>query len=72
MLIYLIPKVEDEEERKELLREFTDRYNSLGLMKNNHYITEYLDQYNVSKVQDLIKSKDIDNLDKYLRKHKNI
>ena len=72
MLIYLIPKVEDEEERKELLREFSDRYNSLGLMKNNHYITEYIEQYNVSKVQDLIKSKDIDSLDKYLKKHKNI
>ena len=33
---------------------------------------EYLEQYNVSKIQKLIEDKDIDELDKYLKKHKNI
>ena len=72
MLIYLIPKVADDEERRKLIVEFCDRYNRLDLIENNHYITKYLEQYNVSKIQKLIEDKDIDELDKYLKKHKNI
>ena len=72
MLIYLIPNVADDEERRKLIVEFCERYNRLDLIENNHYITEYLEQYNVSKIQKLIEDKDIDELDKYLKKHKNI
>ena len=72
MLIYLIPKIKNKDERKELLNEFCDRYNKLGLMKNNPYINEYLKQYNISEVQELIKIKDIDMLDACLQKYKNI
>ena len=72
MLIYLIPNVADDEERRKLIVEFCERYNGLDLIENNHYITEYLEQYNVSKIQKLIEDKDIDELDKYLKKHKNI
>ena len=72
MLIYLIPNVADDEERRKLIVEFCERYNRLDLIENNHYITEYLEQYNVSKIQKLIEAKDIDELDKYLKKHKNI
>ena len=72
MLIYLIPNVADDEERRKLIVEFCERYNGLDLIENNHYITEYLEKYNVSKIQKLIEDKDIDELDKYLKKHKNI
>lgn len=68
ILLYLIPNIEDTNERREYIKEFCDKYNKMKYINNNNYITEYLNNYNVQDLENLIKSSDILKIDKMLRR----
>lgn len=68
ILLYLIPNIEDTNERREYIKEFCDKYNKMKYINNNNYITEYLNNYNVQDLENLIKSSDIFKIDKMLRR----
>ena len=68
LLLYLIPNIEDTNERREYIKEFCDKYNKMKYINNNNYITEYLNNYNVQDLENLIKSSDILKIDKMLRR----
>lgn len=66
LLLYLIPNIEDTNERREYIKEFCDKYNKMKYINNNNYITEYLNNYNVQDLENLIKNNDILKIDKML------
>lgn len=66
ILLYLIPNIEDTNKRREYIKEFCDKYNKMKYINNNNYITEYLNNYNVQGLENLIKNNDILKIDKML------
>ena len=66
ILLYLISNIEDTNKRREYIKEFCDKYNKMKYINNNNYITEYLNNYNVQGLENLIKNNDILKIDKML------
>ena len=67
ILLYLISNIKDKDERRKYIKEFCIKYNKMKYIKDNNYITKYLEEYDVLEIENLIKNNNVLKIDKILR-----